>query len=286
VVTEPPEIGAVSSPTLGTSKDANKGVLGAVEATLPDSTWESQSGLSDSGTTDCPTRENELRPTNSILANLPAEEFNRLKPHLQGVSFRRGKVVRDVTDRIDSLCFPLAGMIGLFSVMADGGTAVLAATGREGFLGVGALLAAEMAPLRAVVLVEGHGLNLDSKNLQRVLPSASRFAAALRCYCNSYLAQVHQIGACHALHTVQQRVASWLLMVRERSDSDSLPLTHDSLSEMLGCRRPSVTDALSALEKAGFIRRSRGRIYIRNRAELADHACECYGVLRDRGTFG
>jgi CRP-like cAMP-binding protein len=176
-------------------------------------------------------------------------------------------------------------MIGLFSVMAGGGTVILAATGREGFLGVGALLAAEMAPLRAVVLVEGNGLNLNSTNLQRLLPGAPRFAAALRCYCNKYLAQVHQIGACHALHTVQQRVASWLLMVRERSDSDSLPLTHDFLSEMLGCRRPSVTDVLSALGKTGLIRRSRGRINIRNRAELADQACECYAVLRDRGAF-
>jgi len=142
-----------------------------------------------------------------------------------------------------------------------------------------------MVPLRAVVLVEGHSLNLNSTNLQRLLPGAPRFPAALRCYCNKYLAQVHQIGACHALHTVQQRVASWLLMVRERGDSDSLPLTHDSLSEMLGCRRPSVTDALSALEKTGLIRRSRGRINIRNRAELADQACECYVALRDRGAF-
>ena len=257
-----------------------------MEATLLNSTGQSQSGLSDSGATDCPAREGELRPTNSILASLPRDEFNRLKPHLQGVSFCRGKVVRDVADHFDSLCFPLAGMIGLFSVMADGRTAVLAATGREGFLGVGALLAAEMAPLRAVVLVEGHGLNLTSKNLPRVLPGAPHFAAALRCYSNKYLAQVHQIGACHALHTVQQRVASWLVMVRERSDSDSLPLTHDSLSEMLGCRRPSVTDALSALEKAGLIRRSRGRISILDRAGLADQACECYALLRDRGIFG
>jgi CRP-like cAMP-binding protein len=255
-----------------------------VEATLLDSPWESQSSLSDSGAPDCSAREGERRPTNSILANLPGEEFNRLKPYLQGISFRRGKVVRDVADRIDCLCFPLAGMIGLFSVMAGGGTAILAATGREGFLGVGALLAAEMAPLR-VVLVEGHGLNLNSTNLQRLLPGAPRFAAALRCYCNKYLTQVHQIGACHALHTVQKRVASKLLMVRERSDSDSLPLTHDSLSEMLGCRCPSVTDALSALEKTGLIRRSRGRINIRNRAELTDQACECYAVLRDRGAF-
>jgi CRP-like cAMP-binding protein len=235
---------------------------------------------------DRPPLQSEPASVNRILASLPKEELDQLMPHLKRIGLPRGQIVRDVGERIDSLFFPLAGMVGLLAVMADGRTVVLATTGREGFLGVPALLASEIAPLRALVLAEGEALNLRLDRLHRILPNTAQFAAALRRYCSSYLAQVLRIGACHALHSVQQRVAFWLLMARDRTGVDSLPLTHESLSELLGCRRPSVTEALSALENATLTQGGRGHIIIRDRVQLAAQACECYAALRDLTALG
>lgn len=222
----------------------------------------------------------------NILARLPREESDWLMPHLHRVLLHRGQIVLDVGSRIGCLGFPLAGLIGLLAVVDDGRTLVLAATGREGFLGVPALLGDEVASLRAVVLIEGEAFNLGREQLPRILPATPYFAAALHRYCGDHLEQVVQNGACHAPHSVPQRVASWLLMARDRSDSDSLPFTHQVFSELLGCRRSSVTEALLRLEDAGVIHEGRGHISISDHAGLAGQACECYAPLRDRLTPG
>jgi len=216
---------------------------------------------------------------NRILAGLPSEELSYLGTHLQQIRFKRGHLFYNAGAPIEYVCFPLAGMVCLFAVMQDGRTVVLAATGREGFLGVPVLLGEMAAPLRAAALIEGTALTLDRKQLSRVLTSAPHFAAALRRYCGAYLEQIVHIGACHAVHNVPQRVALWLLMVHDRSDSDSLPLTHESLSEMLGCRRSSISEALSLLRKARAVGGERGHIRILDRERLTEQSCECYAGL-------
>jgi CRP-like cAMP-binding protein len=177
-------------------------------------------------------------------------------------------------------------MICTFAVMGDGRTVALAAIGREGFLGVPALLGAESAQLRAVVLIQGDALKLGRDELRRILPVSPQFAAALRRYSSSYLAQIAAIGACHALHSVQQRVASWLLLARDRTGSNSLPLTHESLSELLGCRRSSVTESLAFLENACVVCCGRGHISILDHRRLAQQTCECYALQNNRARVG
>lgn len=177
-------------------------------------------------------------------------------------------------------------MVCTFAVMDDGRTVALAALGREGFFGVPAFLGVESPQLRAAVVIDGNALSLDRDELRRILPVSPQFAASLRRYSGDYLAQIAAIGACHALHGVQQRVAAWLLMARDRSNSHSLPLTHESLSELLGCRRASVTESLAWLENAGIIHCGRGHISILDHGRLAEQACECYVSLKRRAAFG
>lgn len=227
-----------------------------------------------------------MPPGNSILAGLPGTEFNHLKPHLQRVSWHGGQVLVDVATHLDCFYFPESGMVCRFAVMDDGRTVALAAVGREGFLGVPAFLGAESTQLRAVVLIAGDGLKLGQDELRRILPVSPHFAASLRRYGSSYLAQITAIGACHALHSVQQRAAFWLLMAHDRNGSHSLPLTHESLSELLGCRRASVTDSLSLLEHAGVIHCGRGHISILDHSRLAEQTCECYASLIKRAASG
>jgi CRP-like cAMP-binding protein len=222
---------------------------------------------------------------NSILASLPSREFNYLKPHLQRISWHSGQILLDVTTPLDCFYFPESGMVCTFAVMNDGRAVALAAIGREGFLGVLAFLGAESAQLRAAVLLDGDALRLGRREFRRILPASPQFAVSLRRYGSSFLAQIAVIGACHALHSVQQRVASWLLMARDRTTSDSLPLTHESLSDLLGCRRSSVTDALSLLENACLIHCGRGHISILDHSRLAEQTCECYASLNKRATL-
>ncbi|MGB8887377.1 MAG: Crp/Fnr family transcriptional regulator [Candidatus Korobacteraceae bacterium] len=222
---------------------------------------------------------------NKILSSLPPEELKRVRPHLQRFPLHQGRLLLDAGARIESLYFPLAGVICLFAVMEDGRAVGLAVTGREGFLGVPMLLGDDTTPLRAVVLIDGAALKIGWDQARRELPAMPQLSAALRRYCSTYLAQLVQIGACHALHTVQQRVASWLLMARHCNNADLLPLTHESLSEVLGCRRSSVTEVLSELEAAGLISGGRGNISIDDAASLEKQACGCYALWRDRAVF-
>ncbi len=169
--------------------------------------------------------------------------------------------------------------------MDDGRTVALGLIGREGFLGVTAFLGAESAQLRAVALIGGDAVKLSRDDLRRILPVSPQFAAFLRRYSNSFLAQITAIGACHALHSVHHRVAFWLLMAHDRNGSHSLPLTHESLSELLGCRRSSVTEALSLLQNAGVIHCARSHISILDHSRLAEQTCECYASLKRHATF-
>ena len=285
-MTRPPKIGADSDSAWESDPGERTRLSGASSSRSLDSIRKTRSSLPGRGETACPQVSSAAHPHNNILGSLPCEELNHLRPQLQRFPLSRGHLLFDAAAHIDSLYFPLDGMICLLAVMDDGRTVVLATTGREGFLGVPTLLGDETAPLRSVVLIEGTALKLSRDHLRRALPATPQFSAALRRYCSIYLSQVVQIGACHALHTVQQRVASWLLMVRDRSNTDSLPLTHESLSELLGCRRSSVTEVLSQFEVARLIAGSRGHISITDRRRLAEQACECYAVLRNRAALG
>ena len=222
---------------------------------------------------------------NSILAALPVEERSFLRTYLQQIRFKAGHLFYEVSSPIEFVWLPLTGMICLFAVVNDGRSVVLAATGREDFVGVPLLLGEQIAPMRAVALIEGTALRLDWHELAGILSSTPQFAAALRRYSAVYLAQLVQLGACHALHKLQQRLAMWLLMVHDRSNSDSLPLTHESLCAMLGCRRSSISEALSLLQKARAVRGGRGHIRIVDRDQLVEQSCDCYASLRQRPTF-
>lgn len=232
------------------------------------------------GAAGCSRTNAELRATNTLLANLPGPEIERLNAALRRVSLARGHVLQKFVGGIASLYFPLGGMMAMVTVMGDGRTVLLAATGREGFVGVPAVLKATMPPSRIACLVAADALELSTAKLPKMIEDNPQFALNLKRYCSTYLAQVARIGACHALHGVQQRVALWLLLTRDYSGSFSVPLTHELLSELLGCRRSSVSEAISVLESGDIIRGGRGEIEIRSTSGLESMACECYSSLR------
>jgi tRNA G26 N,N-dimethylase Trm1 len=104
-------------------------------------------------------------------------------------------------------------------------------------------------------------------------------------YVQAFFEQVLVSAACNGRHSLKERLARWLLMMRDRSDTDAMPITHDLLADMLGVQRPSLTHAVAELQEAGLILRSRGQITILDREGLIKTSCECYQLARERIAF-
>ena len=218
---------------------------------------------------------------NRILAAAPAEECKRLLPYFVRVRLHSGESLCVPNRPMRFVYFPNSGMISMVAMMRDGATVEVGTVGQEGFVSTSVLLGIPSIPIRAVVQIEGDALAVEPTLLRKLLPQTPRLEAMLRYYANAYWNQVVQVAACNRLHRVRERLARWLLMSRDRTDSDWLPVTQEFLAQMLGCRRSSVAAALGPLEKNGVVRCGRGHVRIVDRTELEKAACECYDVMRE-----
>ncbi len=219
-------------------------------------------------------------PDNLILAALPREERSRVQQYLEFVPLRSGDVLWEPNQRIESVYFPTSGMVSFVVVMQNGETAEVGITGSEGFVGAGVVLGAGDSPLRAVVQNDGGAFRIESALLRQVLLEASQLEKMLRRYAHAQAMQVAQASACNCLHQVSKRLARWLAITRDRTESDVLLLTQEFLAKMLGCRRSSVTSAMGLLQQAGVLRSGRGQVRILDRKRLEKQTCECYHVMK------
>lgn len=223
---------------------------------------------------------NPQNPENMILGALPQEERDHLQQYLGFVLVKPGEVFWEPNQPITSVYFPSSGMVSFVAVMRDGATAEVGITGREGFVGTPIVLGARGTSVRAIAQTEGSGFRVGSELFQHILPQTPHLEQMLRRYACSQAMQLAQGAACNCLHQVPERLARWLTMSADRIGSNVLPLTQEFLAQMLGCRRSSVTSAMSQLRKAGVLRPEHGRVRILDRNRLEDRACECYSVMR------
>jgi CRP-like cAMP-binding protein len=162
--------------------------------------------------------------------------------------------------------------------LENGNTVEAATIGSDGFVGVSAFLGMERADMTALVQIEGEGLRLPIDAFRRCMDQDARFRERLGAFTAKTLATVAQSAACIAFHPVQERLARWLLLVRDGTETDEFPLTQDFLAVMLGVHRPTVTIAVRLLEGAGLIEHRRGHIRIVDAAALVRATCECYAL--------
>jgi hypothetical protein len=155
----------------------------------------------------------------------------------------------------------------------------MATTGREGMIAVDVVLGGDVALARFLVQVPGSALTIGIEPFRRVQAEIPGFAAMLLAYAQAYLVQIQQSVACNGVHSLEQRAARWLLMMRDRSDS-SFPLTQEILAQMLGVSRTAVNLTARSLQRAGLISYRRGIIRILDHEGLEDLSCECYWIVR------
>jgi len=224
-----------------------------------------------------------IRPLfrNRLLQVLPAEELRRLRPHLARVRLTQGDILHRAGGRVEQAYFVEQGYVSLVAEAAGAEERVeVGLIGRESVVGSSVLLAADPASsLQAVVQVPGTAYCIRADILHASLEQAPTLRRAMRQALEMLLAQVAQVAACNSRHTLPERLARWLLMAHDRTDGDELPLTQDLLAAMLAVRRPGVTIAMGALQAAGLVRHSRGRIAVCDRPGLETAACGCYAQL-------
>jgi len=222
------------------------------------------------------------RPANRLLVALSSKDFEALAPDLERRVCPRELILTDADAELDEIYFPDHGVISAVAVYADGGIIETATIGREGCTAVQATLGARNSSLRLVVQVPGYATRMSRRMFDRAMETMPAFRDLMRAYVRAFLEQVLVSVACNGSHSVRQRLARWLLMMRDRSDDDTLRITQDFLAEMLGVHRPSVTVAAQALEDAGVIRRGRREVRILDRVGLIRESCECYQLTKAR----
>jgi CRP-like cAMP-binding protein len=203
-------------------------------------------------------------------------------PLLERVALVHGTVVHQADDLIRHVYFPLSGMVSLVTVLLDGDAIESATVGNEGILGVAAFLGNGVSPVRGIVQLPGQALRISVEDFAALLPQAPVLTRAVHLYIDYLLAITGQSAACNRLHPVNERCARWMLTTHDRAGGDEFRLTQESLAQMLGVRRPSVTVAAGVLAQAGLISYRRGKMKILDRAGLEAAACECHSIIAGR----
>jgi CRP-like cAMP-binding protein len=227
------------------------------------------------------------RPTNRLLAALPSDAFERLRPDLRTIEIRTKHVLQNPLEPIQFVYFPNGGVISITTVLSDG-TAVEAATvGDEGMLGIEAFLRDDaIAPGETLVQVpdtNGETLTAEMLGVEAFRREVSRHAALhdqISEYTQVVIAQMMQTTACNVLHDVRQRCARWLLMTLDRMHQNDFILSHEFLGVMLGVKRQTVSVVAGDLQRAGLIRYTHGHVVVLDRPGLEAAACACYPIIR------
>lgn len=217
--------------------------------------------------------------SNKLLELASAEAFAYMSPHLQLTRYATGTVLHEPGQALRHAVFPVSGLIGRIAMTKDGKSTALTISGREGMIGIGALLGGRPLVARTMVLCDVTAFKLPSPV---VLSAWRRFEAfqrlALR-YVRATLQEVMQIALCNKHHTVEQQLSRWLLMASDRLGEPRMHITQSLISHMLGVRREGVTEAAGRLEAHGIVKRERGGMTITDREGLQMRCCECYGAI-------
>ncbi|WP_129136128.1 Crp/Fnr family transcriptional regulator [Luteimonas sp. YGD11-2] len=216
---------------------------------------------------------------NALLRQAVGLAGEPLLEQVERVQCREGQVLHEPDDVMRHVYFPVDGLVSLLHVMESGNFAETALVGNDGVVGVALVMGGESMPLRAQVHVGGQLCRLRSDVLRQCLVEVPAMQQLFLRYAQTLLTQMGQVAACNRHHTLDQQFSRRLLMSLDRLPLQELRMTQESVAQMLGVRRESVTLAANKLHKAGVIRYSRGLIRVLDRDSLEGLTCECYAVM-------
>jgi CRP-like cAMP-binding protein len=215
---------------------------------------------------------------NRLLARLCDADYAALKPNLLPMALPPHKQLQSRSRAIENVVFIEEGIASVVVSTGSQRNIEVGLIGQEGVTGAALIMGAALSPYEIFMQAPGHGWSLEKKDLQFMMAASASFRNLLILYCQTLMVQMAHTALANGRYTIEERLARWLLMTRDRSVSGTAALTHEFLAIMLGVRRPGVTTALNALEKRGFITTKRGAITILERGGLEDQSNGCYGA--------
>jgi CRP-like cAMP-binding protein len=218
---------------------------------------------------------------NHLIEALPDEARARLLPHLILVDLPLGEVIYEPGMELKQVYFPLPGcIISMLCVMANGSSAEIAVSGKEGMVGIALFMGGDSTTSRAVVQSGGQAYQLNGAMLKKEFERHTELQYLLLHYTQALIAQMSQTAVCNRHHSVDQQLCRWLLLSLDRLSNNELTMTQELIANMLGVRREGVTEAAGKLQDHGLIHYSRGHIKVVDRAGLEARVCECYAVVK------
>ena len=218
---------------------------------------------------------------NSLLAAVSRKEYRRLLGMLEPVTLIFGDVLYEPGDAISHVYFPGVSLVSLLTLVDHHLALEVGLVGREGMVGIPLALGIGVSATRALVQGAGVAMRMKSAHFLKELGHSLPLQRAVLRYTHALMAQVARTAACNRFHVVEERLARWLLMTRDRVQTNDFPMTQEFLSHMLGVRRVGVTKAAGELQNRKLIEYRRGQIRIINPHELEAAACSCYQAIRD-----
>jgi CRP-like cAMP-binding protein len=217
---------------------------------------------------------------NRILNSLPQNIFAAIEPHLKHQDLVFGAVVAETGQPVDRVYFPNTGVVSLVVEMTVGDMIETAMVGRDGVVNGTSALDGKVALHKGIVQVAGDAATVGSDALRKLADEFEPLRGILIRHEQVLFAQAQQSAGCNASHTVESRMCRWLLRIRDLTGSEDMQLTQEFLAQMLGVRRSSVSLVAGTLQKAGFIKYSRGHIRLLDIAQIEAGACECYQTVK------
>ncbi len=216
---------------------------------------------------------------NFLLAALPDEDFVRLKPQLELVEMKLGDVIYESGEKMDYAYFPTTSIVSLLYIMENGSTAEIGVVGNDGIVGTSLFMGGESTTSRAIIQSAGALFRIRGGDLKQEFARGGSLQDLLLRYIQALMTQISQTAVCNRLHSIEQQLCRWLLLSHDRLRSDTLVMTHDLISNMLGVRREGITLAAQKLASKKLITNDRGTMTVIDRKGLESAVCECYAVV-------
>ena len=217
---------------------------------------------------------------NGILRQLSPKTLALIEPHARKVKLAQGTVLHEPGETLTNVYFPINGMVSMLAVLKSGEAIEAGIVGPEGFVGGYLGVRGWRAFGHAVMQISGEALRISVRNFKKAYDTSDEFRTLINGYQSVMYFQAQQSAACQALHPVEARMCRWLLQAQDAIGGDTLNLTQEFLSHMLGVRRTSVSGSANKLQEDGLITYKRGVIRVLDRKALEKSSCECYAAVR------
>ena len=221
---------------------------------------------------------------NRLLAALPRKDYRNLLPFLEPVKLVFEAVLYEAHTPIRHVYFPNDCLVSMLTTVDTGRAAEVGLVGSEGMIGLPVALGAAVSPFRAIVQGGGTAMRMKVADFRRYFSKSDALRRELFLFTHLLMIQIAQTAACNRFHVVTQRMARWLLMTRDRVNSNEFRITQEFLALMLGVRRVGVNVAASRLQERKLIGYRRGTVTILDQRGLEAAACGCYKTVKDTFT--